>query len=159
MDGRMYRDNDKTEHFRSDDIRGRHGEVEVRYDDESRETIDEIVTTQIHLERMSRNAIWMSINGYHVWITTPRAQITITGSPEGCAPFVVKRGTAEPPDSIQDHRREAAEEGAEKLVAMLRASNAEFSVHHPEAPRTPERAYEKLRVELIDKLIRYAEPT
>jgi hypothetical protein len=70
--------------------------VEVRFDDDSCQTIDEVCTSQIHLERMDDNSIWMSINGYHVWITTPRARITVTGYPNGCEEYVVKQQTPDP---------------------------------------------------------------
>ena len=59
--------------------------VEVRYDDETCQTIDEVVTPDIHLERMDINKVWLSVNGFHIWITTgPRAAISITGSPDDC---------------------------------------------------------------------------
>lgn len=71
MDGRMYPDSPRLKHFRQPKreayAHGRHAEVEVRFDDDTCQTVDEIVTTQVHLEMMDTDACWMDINGVHVW--------------------------------------------------------------------------------------------
>lgn len=91
--GRMYPDSDKIRHFiakkGSRPVEGEHRYVEVRYDDATRTDVDEICTTQLHLERMSDNQIWMEINGVHVWITTPRARVRVTCFPDTAEPVEV----------------------------------------------------------------------
>lgn len=87
------RTTERIKHYQSEDTsqKGWNRDVEVRFDDESCQTIDEVCTSQIHLERMDSNSIWMNINGYHVWIRTPRAAIQVTGYPSDCTEYVVKQ--------------------------------------------------------------------
>lgn len=78
---------ERTRHYRANDraLRGQHAEIAVRYDDPARTTVDEILTTQVHLERLDYNHIWMTIAGLHVNIRAGRdGRITVTCSPEDC---------------------------------------------------------------------------
>lgn len=101
----MYPDSPKIKHFieekqsaKSRDLKGQHQYVEVRYDDESCETVDEIVTTQVHLEGMSESAVWMDINGLHVWFHAKRVKgqrepiLEVTCFPNTCTLIEVKKG-------------------------------------------------------------------
>ena len=106
MSGRCYGDTERIRHFvadKSERLAGEHRYVEVRYDanpdpDPDGTTLDEICTTQVHLERMDDDAIWMSIAGLHVWFHarrqpgTRKLKIDVTCFPSSCKPYVVKPG-------------------------------------------------------------------
>ena len=91
--GRMCPDDDHIRHFMAPKeylhLCGEHRYIEVRYDDEKRETVDEICTTQVHLEGMDTNKVWMLINGVHVWFTS-RTAITVTCDPDTAEPVEVE---------------------------------------------------------------------
>lgn len=114
MSGRCYSDTKDIKHFKASrdggvsELRGEHRFVEVRYDrtpegldlrdDYDRRPVDEICTTQTHLEMMDEDACWMSICGLHVWIRAIRVKgqrklrLVVTCFPSGCTPYVVKPG-------------------------------------------------------------------
>lgn len=109
MSGRCYSDTDRIAHFKAsadERLPGEHGFVEVRYDevsgDPDRRTVDEICTTQIHLERMDRDTYWMSVCGLHVWFRVEmvaiagkrnrQPELRVTCYPSSCTPYVVKPG-------------------------------------------------------------------
>lgn len=80
---------ERTRHYQAQDraLRGQHAEIEVRYDDPACTKVDEILTTQVHLERLDYNHIWLRIAGLHVNIRAGRdGRITVTCSPEECEP-------------------------------------------------------------------------
>ena len=77
-----YATSDTSRWFRDEDGR----EVEVRpYADG---TVDEIVTDEIHLEQMDRNAYWMRINGVSFNFYA-RGKITLTCEPDTAKEIVV----------------------------------------------------------------------
>lgn len=106
MSGRCYGDTDRIKHFKANDpdLNGEHAYVEVRYDheqataDPEQWTVDEICTTQVHLEQMDVDATWMSINGLHVWLRAVRVKgdrrphLVVTCFPDDCEPYIVKPG-------------------------------------------------------------------
>lgn len=75
-------------------LRGADRRIEVRYDDETadptgeQETVDEVVTRTVHLEGMAEDAVWLDVQGMHVWIRAvrvkgrqrPRLVVTVTPS-------------------------------------------------------------------------------
>jgi hypothetical protein len=111
MSGRCYPDSARIRHFRADadeaqhgDLAGEHQFVEVRYDHEQESpdqeawTVDEICTTQVHLEAMDVDAVWMSICGLHVWFHATRVKgdrrphLVVRCFPSSCKPYVVRPG-------------------------------------------------------------------
>ena len=95
--GRGLSDNERIRHFRADRDsgypRGRHGEVEVRYDTDACTTIDEIVTTSLHLETIGEGSAYAIVNGLRVSIwAVKRGVLEITAEPESCTPFTVAPG-------------------------------------------------------------------
>lgn len=111
MSGRCYPDSDRIRHFRADrdsrrlgGLDGEHQYVEVRYDRTQESTardewtVDEICTTQIHLEGMDQDAVWMDVCGLHVWFHAVRVKgdrrphLLVTCYPSDCKPYVVRPG-------------------------------------------------------------------
>lgn len=108
MSGRCYPDSDRIRHFRAEDghreLEGEHRFVEVRYDhhqtenDPTQWTIDEICTTQLHLEGMAQDAVWMEVAGVHVWFRAVRVKgdrtphLLVTCFPDAATPYVVRPG-------------------------------------------------------------------
>jgi hypothetical protein len=108
MSGRCYPDSDRIRHFKVDadfrELDGEHRYVEVRYDDEQQSTdpdawtVDEICTTQVHLEAMDQDAVWMEVCGLHVWFRAVRVKgdrrphLIVTCFPDAATPYVVRPG-------------------------------------------------------------------
>lgn len=121
MSGRCYPDSERIRHFVADDDAGLDGEhryVEVRYhedpdDDPVSATIDEICTTQVHLEQMDDDSYWMSVCGVHVWFTasrqkgTRKLRIDVTCFPNTAQPHVVKPGEG----TLENYSRPTQAEG------------------------------------------------
>lgn len=106
--GRMYRDDDRIKHFYASDEEADSAGldedqryVEVRYDDASCTTVDEIVTAGLHLEMMDEDRCWMNVNGLHVWFVARRVKgsrrlrLAVTCYADTCTPVVVEKGITE----------------------------------------------------------------
>ena len=71
-------------------------ETEIRLSDDG--TLDEIVTDEVHGERMDDDAYWMSINGLHFWFrAVKRGQLDVTWFPDDAKRIAVKDGEAKEP--------------------------------------------------------------
>ena len=61
-------------------LKGQHAYVTVRYDEPPHvtehglRTVDEIITTQLHMEMMSEDSLWMDVNGLRVTIYAERVK-------------------------------------------------------------------------------------
>lgn len=76
-------------------LKGQHAYVTVRYDEPSRldgqRTVDEIITTQMHMERMDEDELWMDVNGLRVTFYAEHARpgqqrlrLVVVCEPEEC---------------------------------------------------------------------------
>ncbi len=103
----MYADTDRIKHFKAEGAAPDNEDayVEVRYlrtpDEDGTPTVDEIVSTQVHLEMMNHDSCWMSINGLHVWFKAKQDEgsgelrLVVTCFPSTCEPVVVTPETSE----------------------------------------------------------------